>query len=163
MWSSVATRFVQDSGRRSSSSLTESSFETQEAWGWRFSASSEISMGVPGGPPLAEVALVRRLAELQPDARFHAVFDLDPAGIRIARLLEERSGVTLAPTGMTPELFARARKRLPLNRWDEAQLKRYAGDAAALEPLRAAIAAAGGKVEQETIQRRLYALLDADA
>jgi uncharacterized protein DUF2399 len=118
---------------------------------------------VPGGPPPAEVALVRRLAELQPDARFHAVFDLDPAGIRIARLLEERSGVSLAPTGMTPELFARARKRLPLNRWDEAQLERYAGDAAALEPLRAAIAAAGAKVEQETIQRRLYVLLDADA
>ena len=37
------------------------------------------------------------------------------------------------------------------------------GDAAALEPLRTAIAAAGAKVEQETIQRRLYALLDADA
>jgi hypothetical protein len=104
---------------------------------------------------------VRRLAELQPDARFHAVFDLDPAGIRIARLLEERSGVTLAPTGMTPELFARARRRLPLNRWDEARLERYGGDAAALEPLRAAIAAAGAKVEQETIQRRLYALLEA--
>jgi hypothetical protein len=50
-----------------------------------------------------------------------------------------------------------------LNRWDEAQLERYAGDATALEPLRAAIAAAGAKVEQETIQRRLYALLDADA
>jgi hypothetical protein len=32
---------------------------------------------------------------------------------------------------------------------------------ALLEPLRAAIAAAGVKVEQETIQRRLYALLDA--
>jgi hypothetical protein len=31
-------------------------------------------------------------------------------------------------------------------------------DAAALEPLQAAIAAAGAKVEQETIQRRLYAL-----
>jgi len=36
----------------------------------------------------------------------------------------------------------------------------YDGDAAALEPLRAAIAAAGAKVEQETIQQRLYALLD---
>jgi len=35
--------------------------------------------------------------------------------------------------------------------------------AAALEPLRAAIAAAGAKLEQETIQRRLDALLDADA
>ncbi len=82
---------------------------------------------------------MRRLAELQADVRFHAVFDLDPAGIRIARLLEERSGVSLAPTGMTPELFARARKRLPLNRWDAAQLERYNGDAAALEPLRTAI------------------------
>lgn len=116
---------------------------------------------VPGGPPPAEVALVRRLGELQPDVRFHAVFDLDPAGIRIARLLEERSGVSLAPTGITPELFARARKRLPLNHWDEAQLERYAGDAAALEPLRAAIAAAGAKVEQETIQQWLYVLLEA--
>jgi glutathione S-transferase len=97
----------------------------------------------------------RRLAELQPELRFHAVFDLDPAGIRIARLLEERAGVPLESTGMTPELFARARKRLPLNRWDEAQLEHYAGDAAALEPLRAAIAAAGAKVEQETIQQPL--------
>ena len=78
-------------------------------------------------------------------------------------MLEERSGVSLAPTGMTPELFARGRKRLPLNRWDEAPLERYAGDAAALEPLRAAIAAAGAEVEQETIQRLLSALLDADA
>ena len=81
---------------------------------------------------------------------------------RAPRLLKDRAGVSLESTGRTPELFARARKRLPLNRWDEAQLERYAGDAAALEPLRAAIAAPGAKVEQETIQRRLYALLDAD-
>ena len=65
----------------------------------------------------------------------------------------------LESTGMTPELCART--RLPLNRCDEAQLERYAGDAAALELLRAAIAAAGAKVEQETIQRRLYALVEA--
>jgi hypothetical protein len=76
-------------------------------------------------------------------------------------LREDRAGVPLESTGMTPELFAGARKRLPMNHWDEAQLERYAGDAGALEPLRAAIAAAGAKVEQETIQRRLYALLDA--
>jgi hypothetical protein len=88
---------------------------------------------VPGGPPPAEVALVHRLAELQPDARFHAGFDLDPAGIRSPDCSGTASGVTLAPTGMTPALFARARKRLPSNRWDEAQLERYSGDAAALD------------------------------
>jgi hypothetical protein len=120
-----------------------------------------LVLWIPGGPPPAEVALVRRLSELQPELRFHAVFDLDPAGIRIARLLEERAGVSLEATGMTPDLLASARKRLPLNRWDEGQLDRYAGDAAALEPLRAAIAAAGVKVEQETIQRRLYSLFAA--
>ncbi|MFL5963795.1 MAG: DUF2399 domain-containing protein [Gaiellaceae bacterium] len=120
-----------------------------------------LVLWVPGGPPPAEVSLVRRLAELQPELRFHAVFDLDPAGIRIARLVEERAGVALEPTGMTPELFASARKRLALNRWDEGQLERYAGDAAALEPLRAVITVAGAKVEQETIQRRLYSLFAA--
>jgi len=52
-----------------------------------------------------------------------------------ARLLEERSGVSLAPTGMTPELFARGRKRLPLNRWDEAPLERYGQPGPIEEPL----------------------------
>ncbi len=105
---------------------------------------------------------MRRLAELQPDARFHAVFDLDPRRHPhrpTARGAQRRH----ARADGHDARAVRARKRLPLNRWDEAQLERYAGDAAALEPLRTAIAAAGAKVEQETIQRRLYALLDADA
>src|SRR5207244_5692696 len=118
-----------------------------------------VVLWVPGGPPPAEVSLVRRLAELQPELRFHAVFDLDPAGIRIARLIEERAGVTLEPTGMTPELFALARRRLPLNRWDEAQLAALHGRTAAFAPLAATIAAAGAKGEEETIQPRLYAML----
>jgi hypothetical protein len=80
--------------------------------------------GAPCLPP-AEVALVRRLAELQPDLRVHAVFDLDSAGIRIARLLEEGAGVT-------PRRSSRCERRSP-------RLVRS---------------------ERETIQQRLYALLD---
>jgi hypothetical protein len=57
--------------------------------------------------------------------------------------------------------FVRRRSTLTDNRG--ASLRAAFYRAAALEPLRAAIAAAGAKVEQETIQRRLYALLDADA
>jgi hypothetical protein len=64
-----------------------------------------IVLWVPGGPPPAEVSLVRRLAELRPSLRFHACFDLDPAGIRIASLLAERAEIELEPTGMTPELL----------------------------------------------------------
>jgi hypothetical protein len=37
-------------------------------------------------------------------------------------LLEERSGVSRTDRH-DAELFARARKRLPLNRWDETQLE----------------------------------------
>jgi hypothetical protein len=119
-----------------------------------------VVLWVPGGPPPAEVALVRRLAELQPGLRFHAVFDLDPAGIRIARIVEDRSGVTLEATGMTPELFAHARRRLPLNRWDAAQLQALDGRATAFDALRQTLLSARSKVEQETIQRRLYRVFE---
>lgn len=116
-----------------------------------------IVLWVPGGPPPAEIELLRRLADLAPDVPVHACFDLDPAGIRIARLLEDRSGVALEPTGMTPELFAGARRKLALASWDRRELERLDGSANAFEPLRAALAAEGRKVEQEAIQRRLYA------
>ncbi len=120
-----------------------------------------IVLWVPGGPPPAEVALVRRLADLQPHLRLHAVFDLDPAGIRIARLVEEHAGVALEPTGMTPELFGTAPRRLPLNRWDEEQLARLGAEDTLYTPLAAVILGAGAKVEQETIQRRLFGVFSA--
>jgi hypothetical protein len=118
-----------------------------------------IVLWVPGGPPPAEVSLVRRLAELRPGLPFHACFDLDPAGIRIASLLAERAEIELEPTGMTPQLFASARRKLKLNSWDEQQLARMDGHAGSLEPLRPAIAAAGAKIEQEIVQRRLHSLI----
>lgn len=115
-----------------------------------------IVLWVPGGPPPAEVSLVRRLAKLAPGLRFDCCFDLDPAGIRIASVLSARAEVELEPTGMTPELFASASRKLELNEWDELQLVRLDGIAGPFEPLRAALAAIGGKVEQETIQRQLH-------
>jgi hypothetical protein len=120
-----------------------------------------IVFWVPGGPPPAEVSLARRLSELGPGLRFHACFDLDPAGIRIASLLAERAEIELEPTGMTPELFASARRKLKLNAWDRQELARLDGRVGRLEPLRAAICAAGEKAEQEPVQRQLYDLFGA--
>ena len=94
-----------------------------------------VILWVPGGPPPAEISLVRRLAELRPDIRFHACFDLDPAGIRIASLLAKGAEIEVIPTGMTPELFASAPRKLKLT-------------------------VAGFKVEQETIQRELLSLFE---
>lgn len=124
---------------------------------------NHIVLWVPGGPPPAEVDLLRRLIDLAPNVPVHACFDLDPAGIRIARLLEGGAGATLRPTGMTPELFAGARRKLELTSWDRRELERLEGRANALEPLRTAIVSAERKVEQEVIQRRLYALFDRQA
>lgn len=119
-----------------------------------------IVLWVPGGPPPAEVDLLRRLIDLAPNVPVHACFDLDPAGIRIARLLEEGAGATLQPTGMTPELLAGARHKLQLSSWDRRELERLDGRANAFEPLRAAILSAERKAEQEVVQRRLYVLFD---
>ena len=121
-----------------------------------------IVLWVPGGPPPAQIELLRRLIDLAPAAPVHACFDLDPAGIRIARLLEDGAGAALQPTGMTPELFADARRQLTLSSWDRRELERLDGDADTFEPLRAAIVEAARKVEQEVIQRRLYALFNPD-
>jgi hypothetical protein len=52
--------------------------------------------------------------------------------------------VSLEATGMTPELFATARRRLPLNRWDELQLAALGRYDTACAPLAAAIAGRGG-------------------
>jgi hypothetical protein len=117
-----------------------------------------IVMWIPGGPPPAEVSLLRRLVGLRPGLPVHGCFDLDPAGIRIARLISERAEVTIEPTGMTPELFQAAGRKLALNSWDRRELARLDGRAGSLGPLQKAIALANGKVEQEAIQRRLYAL-----
>jgi hypothetical protein len=120
-----------------------------------------IILWVPGGPPPAEISLARRLAELRPDIRFHACFDLDPAGIRIASLLAKGAEIEVSPTGMTPELFASAPRKLKLSAWDEQELMRMQHSAGPLEPLHATITAAGLKVEQETIQRDLLSLFEA--
>jgi hypothetical protein len=81
--------------------------------------------------------------------------------IRIARLLAAKAGVRLQATGMTPALYAQAERKLELNAWDVTELARQANGADELEPLRQAIAASASKVEQETIQRRLYGLFTA--
>jgi hypothetical protein len=115
-----------------------------------------VVLWVPCGPPPAEAELARRLHELEPALRFQACFDLDPAGIRIARLIEEKAAVALEPTGMGVELLAGAEQHLDLNRWDCDHLARGPAWAGICEPLRAALAAAPIKVEQETLERRLY-------
>lgn len=117
-----------------------------------------IVLHVPGGPPPAEADLVRRLAVLAPVLTFYACFDPDPAGIRIARLLEERAGVELDPAGMLPEFLVEAEHQLDLTDWDHDQLRRLTGHAGVFEPLREAIEQLDRKGEQETYQRRLYEL-----
>jgi hypothetical protein len=117
-----------------------------------------IVLQVPGGPPPGECELIERLAALGPDLEFHAAFDLDPAGIRIASLVKLRTGVDLRFAAMSPRLLAEAPRALELSEWDRDQLARLDGRAGALEDLRAAIAASGRKVEQETIQQRILRL-----
>ena len=117
-----------------------------------------VVLHVPGGPPPAEADLVHRLNALAPHLTFYACFDPDPAGIRIARLLEERSGVTFDPAGMQPQFLLEADRQLELNDWDHDQLQRLDGNAGAFEPLRQAILQLQRKGEQETYQRRLSAI-----
>jgi len=119
-----------------------------------------VLVHVPGGPPPAEVELVGRLAALAPDLPFYAAFDLDPAGVRIARLVAERAAVDLQPELMAPRLLDDASHRLPLGDWDRRELARLDGHAGALEPLRARIANRGEKAEQETLQRDLEAAIE---
>jgi Protein of unknown function C-terminus (DUF2399) len=114
-----------------------------------------VLIHVPGGPPPAEVELVARLAALAPELPFYACFDLDPAGVRIACLISERAEVDLHPQLMDPQLLDAASHRLELGEWDRRELERLDGRARTLEPLRAAIAERGEKVEQETVQRDL--------
>jgi hypothetical protein len=114
-----------------------------------------VLVQVPGGPPPAEVELVSRLAALAPDLPFYAAFDLDPAGIRIARLVAERADVEMQIDLMDPRLLDAVSHRLELSDWDRRELERLEGRAGAFEPLRAAIAQCGEKVEQETLQREL--------
>jgi Protein of unknown function C-terminus (DUF2399) len=117
-----------------------------------------IVVHVPGGPPPAECELVARLAVLAPQLPVEAAFDLDPAGIRIARLLQDRASVELGTAAMTPALLRDADQRLELNGWDHDQLQRLDGNAGPFETLRREITAIGAKVEQETFQRRLLTM-----
>jgi hypothetical protein len=114
---------------------------------------------VPGGPPPAEVELIARLAALAPELPIHAAFDLDPAGLRIARRVVESTGLELRYDLMDPVLLEEAPHRLELGDWDRRELKNLSGRAGSLEPLRAALASAGEKVEQETLQRQLESRL----
>lgn len=117
-----------------------------------------IVLQVPGGPPPAETELVERLALLDPDLTFYGCFDPDPAGIRIALLLQERAGVELDPTGMRPQLLEEAAAIRELNQWDRDLLVRLNGKAGVFEPLRSAIERLDAKGEQEVYQRHLFAL-----
>lgn len=118
-----------------------------------------IVLLVPGGPPPAECELISRLAALAPGLEVHAAFDLDPAGLRIASVVSERTGLPLRSTGMTVQLFEDAGASLPLTEWDRAELERSKGRCGPFEELRAAIERLGRKVEQETIQRDLVSQL----
>ena len=117
-----------------------------------------IVVNVPGGPPPAECELVARIGALAPTIVFHAAFDLDPAGIRIARILQDRAGISLDPRAMAPELLKAAPRRLDLNEWDHDQLVRLDGHAGVLEGLRQAICKIGAKVEQETLHHQLLSI-----
>jgi hypothetical protein len=118
-------------------------------------------MNVPGGPPPAETELVERLAMLDPDLSFYACFDPDPAGIRIALLLQNRSGVALDPAGMAPQLLEQAGATRDLNDWDRDLLVRLKGHAGVFELLRATIERLDAKGEQEVYQRDLFELFDS--
>jgi len=118
-----------------------------------------IVIHVPGGPPPAECDLVVRIAALAPELPFYGAFDLDPAGIRIARLVEQRARVALRTEAMTAELLRSAPHALDLSDWDRSELARLDSHTGGLADLSAAIASSGRKVEQETIQRRLLELL----
>lgn len=118
-----------------------------------------IVVHVPGGPPPAECELVARLAALAPELTIEAAFDLDPAGIRIARLLQDRTGVDLSTRAMTPGLLNEAPRQRALSDWDREQLLRLDGTAGPLEPLRAEIAGTMQKVEQEVLQPKLLHVL----
>lgn len=119
-----------------------------------------VLVHVPGGPPPAEVELVSRLAALAPELPFYAAFDLDPAGMRIARLVAERANVDLQPHLMDPQLLDAAAHRLELGDWDRRELERLDGRAGTLEPLRARIADVGAKAEQEILQRELESAIE---
>ncbi len=117
-----------------------------------------IVLHVPGGPPPAETELVERLALLDPQLSFYACFDPDPAGIRIALLLQSRTGIPLNPAAMSPQLLEQAQATRDLNDWDRDLLERLNENAGVFEPLRAAIALLNAKGEQEVFQRDLFAL-----
>ncbi len=64
---------------------------------------------------------------------------------------------------MTPELLAAVPSRHALSPWDREELSRLAGRRWALEGLRAAMATAGYKVEQEVLQEDLLRALQTAA
>lgn len=120
-----------------------------------------VVLHVPGGPPPAETELVERLALLDPDLTFYACFDPDPAGIRIALVLQDRSGIELDPLGMSPRLLKQAETMRDLTDWDRHLLAELRGHAGAFEPLRAMIERLDAKGEQEVYQRDLFNLFDS--
>lgn len=117
-----------------------------------------IVLHVPGGPPPAETVLVERLSLLDPQLTFYGCFDPDPAGIRIALLLQQHAGIAINPAGMAPSLLEQAEATHKLNDWDHDLLQRLRGNAGVFEPLRAAIERLDAKGEQEVYQRRLFEL-----
>lgn len=118
-----------------------------------------IVIHVPGGPPPAECELIGRLAALCPGIAIHAAFDLDPAGIRIALLIEKRTGVKLDALAMSEALLRDAPRQLPLSDWDQQELHRLRDRSHNFEPLRKGIESMDMKAEQEPFQRELLTLL----
>jgi hypothetical protein len=117
-----------------------------------------IVVHVPGGPPPAETELVERLRLLDPDLTFYGCFDPDPAGIRIALLLQQHADIEIDPAGMSADLLKSAEATREINDWDRDLLERLRGSAGVFEPLRDAIERLGAKAEQEVYQHRLFEL-----
>src|SRR5438309_1612553 len=73
-----------------------------------------ILLHVPGGPPPAEIDLISRIGVLDPALPAYAAFDLDPAGVRIARSVQQRTGLSLNADLMSPDLFRESPIALPI-------------------------------------------------
>lgn len=118
-----------------------------------------VVLHIPGGPPPAEIELVSRLSALAPNLPFFAAFDLDPAGIRIARHIEKRGNVKLKTECMEPELLEIAPRKHDLSNWDRTELDRLANDGGGFKSLIQAMKRVSHKAEQEPLQRELLAVL----
>lgn len=122
-----------------------------------------ILLHVPGGPPPAEVDLISRIALLDPALPTYAAFDLDPAGVRIARVVQQRTGLSLNPALMSHELLQECPRTIPISEWDAAVIVSLQTETDGFSPLIDEIGHLNRKLEQEPIQRELRQRLTAAA